>query len=358
MPRIRTVKPEFWGDEKLAPMAALDRLVFLGLISMADDAGRLVDNVKTIDGFIFPETEESSRESLESLAAAGRIIRYRSQSGQKLIQVANWKKHQKVDNPAKYTLPAPDSLDSPSRDTSEGQATGSRSDLRPSTNDQLSPTVENRPATDEPRESERRAVADALEQSARERFAEHFDEVDRFLRSRPPNQRADWLRSMLRACGPTSQFTPEDVAVACSDALVSDPPITGAHALRAFAEKRRQERSLTTVPPSERPGARRTSPILSVSDSMFDKIMALIQSEPSPGHGVSEFIRKKDVWDLGPPVASAYDAVGGATAFIGARGDAKKIAFLRRDFAAAFARAINTKPPDDGEPPAAAGAAR
>jgi hypothetical protein len=31
----------------------------MGLISMADDAGRLVDNVKSIDGFIFPETEDT-----------------------------------------------------------------------------------------------------------------------------------------------------------------------------------------------------------------------------------------------------------------------------------------------------------
>jgi hypothetical protein len=107
MPRIRTIKPEFFGDEKLAPMPVIDRFVFVGLISMADDAGRLVDNVKSIDGFVFPETDDTSRPSLERLAVAGRILRYTSASGQKLIQIIGWAKHQRVDHPNKHVLPAP-----------------------------------------------------------------------------------------------------------------------------------------------------------------------------------------------------------------------------------------------------------
>jgi len=129
MPRIRTIKPEFWGDEKLAPMEPLDRLVFLGLISLADDAGRLLDNVKTIDGFLFPETDDTSRGSLERLAAAGRLQRYRSPSGQKIIQIIGWSKHQKVDHASKYVLPAPGGDDEtvapapkPPRDPSTGGA--------------------------------------------------------------------------------------------------------------------------------------------------------------------------------------------------------------------------------------------
>jgi hypothetical protein len=107
VPRIRTLKPEFWSDEKLSPLPPIDRLVFLGLISLSDDAGRLLDNVKAIDGFVFPETEDSAKKSLELLAGLGRIIRYRSTSGQKLIQIANWHRHQKIDKPSKYTLPGP-----------------------------------------------------------------------------------------------------------------------------------------------------------------------------------------------------------------------------------------------------------
>lgn len=149
MARIRTIKPEFWGDEKLAPQAPLVRLVFLGLISMADDAGRLIDNVKAIDGMLFPETDDTSRDALDTLASMGRIARYRAASGQRLIQVVGWDRHQKVDKPARHLLPAPNPEDlippthpRGSRHSREEDATLSRDpraptlDLGPRTNDQ------------------------------------------------------------------------------------------------------------------------------------------------------------------------------------------------------------------------------
>lgn len=129
MPRIRTIKPEFWADEKLAPLSPVHRLVFLGLISMADDAGRLLDNVKSIDGFVFPDTDDSSRESLNVLAQLARIERYTSESGQRIIQVVGWSKHQRVDKPSRHCLPAY------SRESRECVADSPRSDLGPRTND-------------------------------------------------------------------------------------------------------------------------------------------------------------------------------------------------------------------------------
>jgi hypothetical protein len=158
--RIRTVKPEYWDDEKLAPMDPIDRLVFLGLISYADDAGRLVDNVKAIDGFVFPATDHSVKKSLERLAANGRLRRYTAANGQKLIQITHWAKHQRVDKPAKNLLPPPEGdgtssllspegdgpppIDAnapsaprrtPSRGSRENGARSSRSDLGPGTVD-------------------------------------------------------------------------------------------------------------------------------------------------------------------------------------------------------------------------------
>jgi len=167
MPRIRTIKPEFWGDEKLAPLVAIDRLVFLGLISMADDAGRLVDSIKSIDGFIFPETSETSRESLATLARLGRIIRYTSDSGQPIIQIANWLRHQRVDKASKYVLPpAPRrrraTLAEDSREPRENLGESSRSDLGPTT---LDPDL--RPPTDERGADGAAATAEAADSDAR-----------------------------------------------------------------------------------------------------------------------------------------------------------------------------------------------
>lgn len=108
MPRIRTIKPEFWADEKLSQLDPTTRLVFLALISLADDSGRLVDNVKQLDGAIFPNTRDTCGKSLETLARLSRITRYTARSGQSLLQVTNWELHQKITHPSKHVLPGPE----------------------------------------------------------------------------------------------------------------------------------------------------------------------------------------------------------------------------------------------------------
>lgn len=106
MARIRTIKPEFWADEKLAELSPIERLVFLGLIGMADDFGRLHDNEKVIDAFVFPYTDDSVRESLASLSRIGRIRRGSAKNGKRIIEIVNWGKHQRVDKPqGKAALP-------------------------------------------------------------------------------------------------------------------------------------------------------------------------------------------------------------------------------------------------------------
>jgi hypothetical protein len=99
MARIRTIKPEFWHDEKLAPCDPLTRLVFLGLISAADDFGRVLDNERVLNAFMFPETSDSVREPLANLSRMGRVQRGKTASGQRVIQIVNWERHQKVDKP-------------------------------------------------------------------------------------------------------------------------------------------------------------------------------------------------------------------------------------------------------------------
>lgn len=156
MARIRTIKPEFWGDEKLAPLAPIHRLVFMGLISLADDAGRLLDNVKQLDGMLFPETPDGCAESLQILDQIEVIERGRTASGQAIIQIVGWKKHQKVDHPKlKAALPPianghngrssrataipadpREPVANDSRESRDDVAPASRVDLRPSTFDQ------------------------------------------------------------------------------------------------------------------------------------------------------------------------------------------------------------------------------
>lgn len=111
----------------MAPLDPLTRLVFLGLISIADDAGRLLDSVKLIDGILFAYTDDSSREPLAKLARMGRIERGETASGQRIIQIANWH-HQRIDHPnLKGALPPiAQPLTDDSRDIREDGASDSR----------------------------------------------------------------------------------------------------------------------------------------------------------------------------------------------------------------------------------------
>lgn len=150
MARIRTLKPELWQDEKLAPLDPITRLVFLGLICLGDDAGRLVDNIRLLDASIFPETADTCREALATLARIGRIRRGMTASGQRVLQIVNWERHQKVDHPnLKAALPEivaehavtelREDVATDSRDIREAFAHHTN-DLRPTTYD-LRPTT-------------------------------------------------------------------------------------------------------------------------------------------------------------------------------------------------------------------------
>lgn len=123
MPRIRSIKPQFWSDEKLARLDPLTRLVFIGLWSLADDAGRLIDNVKQLDGELFPFTDDSSREALDTLARLSRITRYTGANGSRVIQITHWGRHQRIVHPSQTVLPPPDS--NGSRETREDDASPS-----------------------------------------------------------------------------------------------------------------------------------------------------------------------------------------------------------------------------------------
>lgn len=161
MPRIRTIKPELFQDEKITQLPIVDRFVFIGLISMADDAGRLLDNVKVIDAFVFPTTDDSARDSLARLSRMSRIRRGTTASGQAVIQIVGWERHQRVDHPNMAAALPPIETETPppqgdasvrengasgSREPRDNGATDSRlisttNDLRSTTND-LRPTTE------------------------------------------------------------------------------------------------------------------------------------------------------------------------------------------------------------------------
>jgi hypothetical protein len=92
--RIRTIKPSFFLDEDLAKLPAFDRLVFAGLWTQADKAGRLEDRPQRLRVQLLPYDDGNFEAILQRLHDSGFIHRY-VVNGVKLIQVSNFSKHQR-----------------------------------------------------------------------------------------------------------------------------------------------------------------------------------------------------------------------------------------------------------------------
>ena len=114
MPRIRTIKPEFWTDKKVASWPLFTRLLYIGLWTAADDHGRGSAEPARLAAEIFPydllrDSRGVSRRiaaSLGKLAEDCRIVLYEV-NGETYYEVANWSKHQRMDNAGKPKVPTP-----------------------------------------------------------------------------------------------------------------------------------------------------------------------------------------------------------------------------------------------------------
>lgn len=93
MARSRNIKPGFFTNDQLAELPALTRLLFIGLWTIADRAGRIEDRPKKIRAECMPYDDIDADEALQALCVSGFITRYES-GGIRCIQVQNWDKHQ------------------------------------------------------------------------------------------------------------------------------------------------------------------------------------------------------------------------------------------------------------------------
>jgi hypothetical protein len=108
MARIRTLKPEFWSDEKLSECSLSARLLFIGLISFADDEGRLECSPARLRMQIFPCGSVKPQQLTEWLVALTErsLIRRYVVDKREYIDIPNFKKHQKINRPTPSKLPA------------------------------------------------------------------------------------------------------------------------------------------------------------------------------------------------------------------------------------------------------------
>lgn len=100
MARIRTVKPEFWVDEKVVELDPWTRLLFIGMWNFADDQGFLDFAPRRIKMQVFPGDVTDVVPLIDELLKHGLVRAYTSPIGP-VLHIVNWTRHQRVDHPAK-----------------------------------------------------------------------------------------------------------------------------------------------------------------------------------------------------------------------------------------------------------------
>jgi hypothetical protein len=106
-PRIRSIKPDIWRDPTFNDLPIQARLLFIGLISNADDQGRLSGSDRLLKGIVFPaDTFPLKHFSrwLDAIHDSGMARRY-TVAGKPYLDIPNWHRHQRVDKPNASTHP-------------------------------------------------------------------------------------------------------------------------------------------------------------------------------------------------------------------------------------------------------------
>ena len=109
MARTRTIKPEFWDDEKLATVSRDARLTFIGIWTNSDDYGVVKGHPAWLKNTIFPYDDiriadfQKWLKELESLCC---IIQFEN-NGEKYYHIKNFAKHQTINRPSQAKNPSP-----------------------------------------------------------------------------------------------------------------------------------------------------------------------------------------------------------------------------------------------------------
>ncbi len=105
MPRIRTIKPQFWLDEHLGSICRDARLLYIGLWNLADDQGVFEYRPARIKAQLFPYDSDISGDNigqwLQILENTGDIVRF-SSNGSSFGYIPTFLKHQHIENPSKW----------------------------------------------------------------------------------------------------------------------------------------------------------------------------------------------------------------------------------------------------------------
>jgi hypothetical protein len=109
MARIRSYKPEFYRSESLGSVSLAAERTFGGLITEADDRGRVRDQPAVLNGALWPLRPEHTAVDMETdlaeLVREGLICRYTGCDGKQWLHLITWDSHQRVEKPSRSRAP-------------------------------------------------------------------------------------------------------------------------------------------------------------------------------------------------------------------------------------------------------------
>ena len=120
MARKRMIDPGIWTSEDFANLSMLARLVWVGLISNADDEGRGKANTAYLKSQLFPYDDELSLKKIDSALKEiekTMSIEFYEIEGKKYYQLTKWQKFQTINRPTPSQIPKPQ--DEPSKSNHE-----------------------------------------------------------------------------------------------------------------------------------------------------------------------------------------------------------------------------------------------
>ena len=107
--RIRTIKPELWQSLAFGSLSVEARLLYVGIVSHADDSGRMEADPRLLKALVFPFDEKmtstSTRRALDELGATPLVSVY-AVSGAAYVEVSGWIDDQRIDRPTPSQYPA------------------------------------------------------------------------------------------------------------------------------------------------------------------------------------------------------------------------------------------------------------
>lgn len=107
MARRRMIDPNFWQSEDISRLSPFARLLFIGMISNADDEGRGRANINYLKSIIFPYDDIRVAEvdkALSEISHNTSVVVYEV-AHSRYYAFTKWEKWQRVDKPQKSIIP-------------------------------------------------------------------------------------------------------------------------------------------------------------------------------------------------------------------------------------------------------------